>query len=61
MMIEPSRKSRSVFTWVASGIALGAGIGVALGNIALGVGVGLALGLGLWSATDSRRASRPDD
>ena len=30
--------------WIGFGVAIGAGMGVALGNIALGMGVGVALG-----------------
>jgi hypothetical protein len=32
------------YSWLAVGIAVGSGVGVAVGRIALGVGVGLALG-----------------
>jgi uncharacterized membrane protein len=31
-------------SWLAVGVAVGSGVGVALGRIALGVGLGLALG-----------------
>jgi len=31
-------------TWVGAGLAVGAGVGVAMDNIALGVGLGLFIG-----------------
>jgi len=40
---KPSRKGY----WLGLGIAIGAGIGVALGSIAIGAGIGVALGAAL--------------
>jgi hypothetical protein len=34
----------NVYSWLAIGVAVGSGVGVATGHIALGVGLGLALG-----------------
>jgi hypothetical protein len=45
-------------TGLAICLALGAGIGVALGNLATGIGAGAALGVGLGAAL-SRRQSQP--
>lgn len=50
---QKSRTKRSP-NMIGVGLALGAGIGVALDNIAVGVAVGLAVG----AALDSRRKRR---
>lgn len=44
--------------WIAVGIALGAGIGVATGQIAVGVGTGIAFGAGLGILTGKRTKSK---
>jgi hypothetical protein len=50
----PENKSKPVIgTWVAIGIALGAGIGVAINNIAVGVGTGIARAGGLYRESDN--------
>jgi hypothetical protein len=40
----PSADVHNPYSWLAVGVAVGSGIGVATGHIALGVGVGLVLG-----------------
>jgi hypothetical protein len=40
----PSADVHNPYSWLAVGVAVGSGVGVATGHIALGVGVGLALG-----------------
>jgi hypothetical protein len=40
----PSADVHNAYSWLAVGVAVGSGVGVAVGHIALGVGVGLALG-----------------
>jgi hypothetical protein len=40
----PSADVHNPYSWLAVGVAVGSGIGVATGHIAVGVGVGLALG-----------------
>ena len=41
--------------WLGIGVALGAGIGVAMGNIALGVSIGLAIGAGVMFQLSSNK------
>jgi hypothetical protein len=40
----PTADVHNPYSWLAVGVAIGSGIGVATGHIAVGVGVGLALG-----------------
>jgi hypothetical protein len=40
----PSADVHNPYSWLAVGVAVGSGIGVATGHIAVGVGVGLVLG-----------------
>jgi F0F1-type ATP synthase membrane subunit c/vacuolar-type H+-ATPase subunit K len=47
-------KTQSYGYWIAIGLAIGAGIGVALDNLAIGVSIGLAIGVAL-SAVQSQR------
>lgn len=49
-MDDSSKRRNALLRGVAIGLALGAGIGVALGNVAIGIGVGLALGAGIGVA-----------
>jgi hypothetical protein len=48
-------KRNSLGFWIAIGIAIGCGYGVAARNIPLGVGFGVAVGVLIWAVT-SRRA-----
>lgn len=48
------RKERG--TWIALGMSIGAGVGVAFGSIPIGVGAGLAIGLAI-----ARSKRRPGD
>ena len=50
-LMEQERESRMAradvhnpYSWLAVGVAIGSGLGVATGHIALGVGMGLAIG-----------------
>jgi hypothetical protein len=49
---EKSQDERSqiIGRWVATGIAIGAGLGVVFSNIALGVGIGLCLGVAIGAS-----------
>lgn len=47
--------------WLGIGVALGAGIGVALGNVALGAGVGIALGAAMMSWQKRAHEKQRDD
>ena len=40
----PSADVHNPYSWLAVGVAVGSGVGVALGHIAFGVGMGVALG-----------------
>lgn len=40
----PSADVHNPYSWLAVGVAIGSGVGVAMGQIALGVGLGLAIG-----------------
>jgi hypothetical protein len=40
-MLRPNKTARF---WIAVGVAVGAGVGVAMKNIPIGVGAGIALG-----------------
>ncbi len=46
---QPERKSvlRTMVFWIAIGLVIGAGMGVAMDNIGAGMGVGIALGGGI--------------
>ena len=41
---RPGGDTNSRPIWIAVGVAVGSGVGVAIDNIALGVGIGIALG-----------------
>jgi hypothetical protein len=45
---------------LAVGVAIGAGLGVALDNLAVGIGLGVAIGAGLGIAIDGRRRKARD-
>jgi hypothetical protein len=38
------------------GVALGCGIGIAVGNLALGIGPGIAIGMGIGALMSKRRS-----
>ncbi|MGD2146507.1 MAG: hypothetical protein PVH41_07440 [Anaerolineae bacterium] len=40
----PSADVHNPYSWLAVGVAIGSGLGVATGQIAVGVGVGLVIG-----------------
>ena len=40
-------KKNKSFRWLGAAIAIGTGVGVAIGNLAIGVAVGVAVGVGL--------------
>jgi hypothetical protein len=48
---------KSTFLFYGVGIAIGAGIGLAINNLAIGMGVGAALGLYLRAITGENVAS----
>ena len=56
-MSEQSPKPGSTFNsiWMAVGIILGAGLGVAMKDIALGLGLGLVIGMSLAFAVPTKK------
>jgi hypothetical protein len=57
MRDSPSKKGRKFMAkWICYGVAIGCGIGVAIGNVALGIGPGGAIGVAIGrSILKSRR------
>ena len=52
---QPKRKSGSTMEfWIAVGLVLGAGMGVAMDNIAAGMGAGIALGVVIGVSANRR-------
>ncbi len=49
-----SERLRSSAHWLPIGVAIGCGLGVAMGNIALGVAVGVGIGVALVALGRSR-------
>jgi F0F1-type ATP synthase membrane subunit c/vacuolar-type H+-ATPase subunit K len=49
--------------WMGVGIALGAAIGIALGNLALGMGIGIALGGAMiaYQRNKDKQSNHSDD
>ncbi len=60
MASKHAYEGRTMVLWVSIGLALGAGLGFALGNFPLGAAVGVALGAGLGAALSKRRGSAPN-
>jgi hypothetical protein len=56
----PSADVHNAYSWLAVGVAIGSGVGVAVGHIALGVGLGLALGAVGALLSKRRNDNRPD-
>jgi hypothetical protein len=50
------KSNKSMGMWVAIGVAIGAGVGVALDNIALVMGIGIALGVAIGAAQMKKKA-----
>jgi hypothetical protein len=48
-------QTQHVAYWISIGLALGAGIGLALDNLAIGVGIGLAIGAAIGAAQRSKK------
>ena len=55
------KKERSLGVYIALGAGIGSALGVALGNIAIGVGVGVAIGLAIGSIKMRNKKDEPDD
>ena len=52
---QPKRKSGSTMEfWIAVGLVLGAGVGVAADNLAAGMGAGLVLGIAIGGSANRR-------
>ena len=51
-------KTQSTGYWIAIGLAIGAGIGVALDNLAIGAGIGIAIGAALSAAQTQRNKNK---
>jgi len=51
----PRQKFNGIAFWLPVGVALGAGIGVAMNNLAVGIGAGIAIGVGIGAATEARK------
>lgn len=58
---DPSKQGQPLNpgVWVAFGVAVGCGLGVALGNLAMGVGLGIAVG-GIVALVSRRRSDPPN-
>jgi len=54
---KPKRSPR----YIGAGLAIGAGVGVALDNIAVGIAVGLAIGVALDSYHKEKRENDSDE
>lgn len=56
--LDPKKPGTQPGQWIAVGLAIGAGFGVALGlvfhNLALGIAIGAGLGLSVGAAVDQR-------
>ena len=57
---EDRRTEFPPYAWVGVGVALGAGIGVAMDNIAIGAGIGVAIGAAMAATQQllNRRKSK---
>ena len=51
-------KTLSMGTWMAIGVAVGAGLGVAMDNLPIGVAIGIAIGAGIGAAQDQRNKNK---
>lgn len=62
MADDKQRSEDQHLTWgIAVGVAIGAGLGVAMDNLAMGVGIGIAIGAGIgyaWSEQGKDKAKR---
>jgi len=47
--------------WIAIGLGVGAALGIAFDNLGIGVGVGLALGIVIGSNLNARACRRQDE
>jgi F0F1-type ATP synthase membrane subunit c/vacuolar-type H+-ATPase subunit K len=58
---DPSKQGRplSPAVWIALGVAIGCGLGVAVGNLPIGVGLGIAVG-GIVALVSRRRNDPPN-
>ncbi len=54
----PRQKFNGMGFWLPIGVALGAGIGVAMNNLAVGIGAGIAIGVGIGAATEARKQNK---
>jgi hypothetical protein len=57
----PRADVHNACSWLAVGIAVGSGVGVAVGHIALGFGLGVALGVLGALLSKRERSDRPDE
>jgi hypothetical protein len=58
---DPSKQGQplSPGVWIAFGVAIGCGLGVAVGNLPIGVGLGIAVG-GIVALMSRRRSDPPN-
>lgn len=53
--LKPEKKDIQFKPWIAIGIAIGAGLGVAIHNMAVGLSIGLLLGTGVDTALSQKK------
>lgn len=63
--LNPRKRGNQPGQWIAVGLAVGAGFGVAMGlvfdNLALGIAIGAGLGLSIGAAVDQRGQALQSD
>ncbi len=57
---EKDKKEKRPPRFIGAGFILGAGVGIAIGNIAVGIAVGLAIGAALHSYHKEKRDNEDD-
>lgn len=57
---EPEKKKRAPM-YIGAGLAIGAGVGVALDNIAVGIAVGLAIGVTMDNYHKEKKQADEDE
>lgn len=63
MNSEPAKedKRKRPPRYIGAGLAIGAGVGIALDNIAVGIAIGLAIGVALQSYHKEKNATDEDE